>query len=279
MNEQETARALHERFWIFMGEDFVVTRYTVKNRKITNPLRILLLGDLHGNEHGPQNRTLLHCCREQKPDLILSSGDLITGNSRSPVEPVLHVMRTLAEIAPFYAVNGNHETCLQAFPEIYGRFTEESAAAGVHWLHQQHASVEVNGNRLCLYGLELPREFYKKFRFPKLSLSQIEERIGSCRDEDACSILLAHNPQFTPSYLRWGADLTVSGHFHGGVMRLPNNRCLLSPYGWPLPRYGYGHFENADRHVIVTAGLGEHVIPFRIANPMEIVTIDLVGQS
>ena len=76
-------------------------------------------------------------------------------------------------------------------------------------------------------------------------------------------------------HVRAIADLTVSGHYHGGVVRSPfTGRALLSPYGYPFPKFGVGIKElSEDRYIIASAGLGDHSIPLRIFDPRELVVI------
>lgn len=255
--------------------DFVTTGWKIRSEKVKTPLRLMLIGDLHDAEHGPGNDALKRAVREAAPDLILCAGDLIVGRPGRPRETALDLMSFCAVTAPVYMVYGNHETQLRLFPGEEEPFRRRLAATGVHLLNNTGASLEMKGTPLVLYGLELPLSVYRKLRIPRLTDSGITERIGPGPASAAFSVLLAHNPQFAPQYARWGADLTVCGHFHGGVLRI-GQRCLLSPYGFPFPKYGYGHYETDGRHMIVTAGLGEHTIPFRIHNPMELAVIDIL---
>jgi hypothetical protein len=289
-----------------MSTTFENVHYTLKLNKLVSNLRLLLISDLHMMEHGPGNSHLLKACRREQPDLILLSGDLITSLSqehagyREALAEVNGFAAKLAEIAPVYAVNGNHETNLRKLPGLYQTYMQGLKNAGIHVLNNKSMRTVIRGNTLILTGLELEKQSYHKFRRPSFSVNRIRKAVGDAANDGSgitgstsvadrigtasmggpshvpCRILLAHNPVFAPFYMEWGADLTVCGHFHGGVMRLFGKQPLLSPYGFILPDYGYGHFEKDGKHVIVSSGLGEHVIPFRIFNPMELVTIDLI---
>ena len=75
--------------------------------------------------------------------------------------------------------------------------------------------------------------------------------------------------------LRAYADLILSGHYHGGVVRLSEHYGLSSPQYLFLPPFCCGDFHKGDQHMIVSAGLGEHTIPLRIHNPRELLVIDI----
>ena len=288
-----------------MSTTFENVHYSLELGSLISSLRIVLLSDLHMAEHGPGNRYLLEACKREQPDLILMAGDLITYLKKNPpgypeaISDVIGFAAKLADIAPVYAVNGNHETKLRMKPGLYRIYAQGLKNAGICLLNNRSRRTVVCGNTLILTGLELGKRSYHKFRRPSFSVDRIRMAVGDggvtaagghrisgssaasdgfCKSGSSaasCRILLAHNPVFAPFYIEWGADLTVCGHFHGGVMRLRGKQPLLSPYGFLLPEYGYGHFEKDGKHVIVSSGLGEHAIPFRIHNPMELVTIDL----
>jgi len=187
-------------------------------------------------------------------------------------------LKKAADIAPVYLSNGNHESRVreqtQLFGNLYGEYEENLRASGVRILNNAHEDITVRDNELQIFGLEIDCGKFRRFTYPTLTQEEMELLLGK-PDPAKFSVLLAHNPEFAPAYRDWGADLTVSGHFHGGVARLRNGQALFSPYGRILPRYGYGKYTEQGRCLIVTSGAGEHVIPFRINNPMEMVHINL----
>ncbi len=253
----------------------ITASYTIASPKICSPLRILFFSDLHGGEFGEQNSRLLALIREVQPDLILCGGDISVAKTRQIASAF---MEQLPDIAPTYLTNGNHESELRRDPEVYRSLEERLRSAGIHLLNNETENMTLRGSALQLIGLELPLQKYKKLRIPHLAVSEIHELVGES-DPSKFSILLAHSPAFVPQYLAYGADLSLSGHYHGGIARLWKQQVLISPYGFPFPNYGYGQFRQGDHTAIVTAGLGEHTIPFRIHNPEEIVLIDLTPES
>ena len=107
-----------------------------------------------------------------------------------------------------------------------------------------------------------------------MSSEYLDGLIGKA-EEESYQILLAHNPEYFETYADWGADLTLSGHVHGGIMRLPVLGGVISPKLVLFPKYDGGHFIRKDAHMVLSRGLGMHTIPIRIFNPAELVLIHL----
>lgn len=257
--------------------NFTTVTYRLKSPKVNEALKFVMMGDLHGAVYGSDNAEIVQEVRRIKPDLILFTGDMITTSDFSSLHTALRLTDKLVKIAPVYAVNGNHETGLRYHGAVYRKYMDRLRQTGAVVLGNRSVDVTIRNTPVSIYGLELPFDKYHKFRLPQLSDEEIRSRIGSMADggKENFTILLAHNPQFMHEYLKWGADLVLSGHFHGGVIRFKNGRTLLSPYGFPFPKYGYGRFTENGHTGIVTAGLGEHWLPVRFKknNPTEIVEI------
>ena len=254
-----------------------IVRYSIKSRKVQTGFRALFIADLHGAVLGRNNAGLIRICRDVKPDVILAGGDMLTCRRYESYGTAARFLKKLRETAPVYAVNGNHETCAKSrdrkTERLFKRYRDCLEKAGVRCLNNESVLTSVNGDPVTVTGFEAPLSDYRKFRVPHLDA----ERLPSAPEgrEETFSILLAHDPAFAKDYFRYGADLTLCGHYHGGVMRLKGHRILASPYGFPFPKYGYGLFENGENRLIVTSGLGDHAIPCRIRNPYEIVIIDV----
>ena len=105
---------------------------------------------------------------------------------------------------------------------------------------------------------------------------QVTEALGAPK-EGCCNVLLAHNPVYFDTYAAWGADLTLSGHLHGGIVRLPLLGGVISPQMKLFPDYTRGCHTKENHRMIVGAGLGSHTIPIRINNPPELVVIDVMN--
>ena len=252
---------------------FVTTGYRLDYPGLKHSLVFLMLGDLHGEIYGPDNEDLVRSAKEMNPDVILCPGDMITAEHPEDIGPAASLLRRLSGIAPVYFAPGNHETKMRRFPREYRAMIRTFRDAEIHILRNKSETAEIGGEKIRFTGLELPIEKYRKLRKPRLDKEELLKLIGP-RGEGVFQVLIAHNPCFAAQYAGlWGADLTVCGHYHGGMIRVLNDRCLASPYGFPFPKYGYGHFRIGSCHVITTSGLGDHMIPFRFNNPTEIVKI------
>ncbi|MCR4762579.1 MAG: metallophosphoesterase [Lachnospiraceae bacterium] len=260
---------------------FIVRHYTVTSPKIRRKTRIVFLADLHDQVFGRHNRSLLDAIEEQQPDLILCGGDLITAHhnaTKQRGEEATALLMTLAGRYPLLAINGNHETKMDSWRDIrgygaaYDDYESMVHAAGGIILRNEHVSFADRG--IVVTGLELPLPYFRHFLRKPLPADMLTGMIGESR-EDAYQILLAHHPDYFPEYRAWGADLTLSGHIHGGIIRLPFLGGVISPTGWPFPKYDGGRFDEEGRSLILSRGLGTHTIPVRVNNPGELTVIDL----
>ena len=258
----------------------LVRTYGVLTTKLgpnDRPLSLALLSDLHGAADSGTRREILQAVERMQPDVILLAGDMMTARPDLDLAPLLAFLSGLAKMAPVFSVNGNHETKIRDYTVTFGILYQEYVYAletmGIRHLENKDAFLTVDGIPLHIYGYELPHEKYRKLMPHKLTLRDIHEKLGNC-DSSSISILLTHNPAFAPVYYEWGADLIAAGHYHGGLIRI-GDHALLSPYGFPFPRFGYGQFMNRDQSLVVSGGAGDHSVPLRIANPREIVQIIL----
>lgn len=241
-------------------------------------VRIVLLSDLHNQMYGEENEQLLQQVQSMKPDLIIAAGDLVTADEKNSEGVALSLMKRLAFSYPIYYANGNHEYLMKLDTQEYGMrysiYAKELRKAGVNLLENEYMDVNIKGMSLRIYGLELPWRFYRRLRYEKPQVEDIKACLQKA-SEDKYKVLIAHNPVYFNSYAQWGADLTVSGHLHGGFMRLPLIGGIISPQFRLFPKYDKGLFEENGKHLVVSAGVGTHSILPRIGNPVEIVGIDL----
>lgn len=256
---------------------FVERTYHLFSKKLTSPLTILVLSDLHGRTYPEGEGDLLGACARKSPDLILIPGDTVTAREEAAYLPTQQFLCDLARLAPVYLANGNHESKLRflkyRFKNRYALYLSALRRGGIRILNNKCEDICLKNNALHLAGLEVPLSAYYKWRRPRIPDDGICRALGR-PDPERFNILLAHNPVFAEQYFAWGADLAVSGHYHGGIVRSPfSGRALMDPYGFPLPRYGYGQYEKDGRQLVVSGGLGDHFILPRIFNPRELLVI------
>lgn len=258
---------------------FVTKEYRIACPGLKRNHRFVMLSDLHNKQYGAGNERLLAAVRKAEPEGILIAGDMLTSQSTGYVRPALELVKALAGSWPVYYGYGNHEYRMQTEPERYGSgfaaYRKELEEAGVIFLENESVLLPEAGIRI--WGLQTGREYYKKCRRVSMEVSVLNRLLGR-PEEGVFHILLAHNPEYFPAYAGWGADLVLSGHVHGGIMRLPLLGGVLSPSLRFFPKYDGGLFREGGSRMILGRGLGSHTIPVRVFNPGELVVIELLAE-
>lgn len=264
---------------------FQTVTYRVTSEKlcgIGKPKKIVFLSDLHNQVYGRKNEPLIEKIREIDPDLVLIGGDMLIGKPDVPYDPALYTVREIAGTVPVFYANGNHEQRMKEVPEEYGDSYEEYKKrlerSGVCFLENETRDFLFERCGVHITGLEIPSRCYTHFHREQLDLGEIRERIGD-PEKEVYEILLAHNPSYMDRYLEWGADLVLSGHLHGGIVRIPGLTGLISPAFDLFPKYSGDHYQKDDRDIIVSKGIGIHTVRVRFLNPAEIVVIELSGKN
>ncbi len=237
-----------------------ITEYTVKHEDIPAAFdgkRIVHLTDLHNKDFGDE---LVSTVRSLEPDIVVITGDWI-GKVDKEIEAAKRQATALADIAPIYYVAGNHEAQTKLSDELWAHLRE----IGVTILENTSVLWEQDGEAIQLAGMydpEFSTHLWRDFA------PQVQE--------DLYTVLLFHRPEYIKEAASFGADLILSGHTHGGQIRLPLIGAVFAPnQGW-FPRYDVGRFEENGTTMIVSQGLGESVY-WRILTPPEIVVVTLEG--
>lgn len=258
---------------------FGVSEYEIAHEKLRTPSTAAVIADLHGFCYGKGNRRLLRAVRKADPDMILIPGDMIVGKHYRTYDTALALLRELKKIAPVYYSYGNHESrsrlrgsrAHDAFMEYERRLIRE----GITLLNND--SVDF-GEDIRLTGLELPMKCYQKGVATPYPQEFVEEKLGEASRE-RYQILLAHDPAYAKEYAGWGADLSLCGHFHGGLIRIPGIGSLISPQFQWRPKYDAGEFSFGQRKAVVSRGMGTHTFHIRIFNRAELVVVRLKPQD
>ncbi len=263
--------------------NFIVTRYEVHSDKLKKDAVFCLLSDLHENSFGEGNCRLIKAIDDISPDVILIAGDMLTASQELGLNRYKEIADFVAELCsryPVYAANGNHENkmdILEGFKQIaYRGYEKKITDAGCVVLRNQGTYLE--DLNMEIHGLELGHEFFRKIIKYKMPEGYIEQFFGvPCADR--FQLLIAHNPIFFDRYKEWGADLTVSGHVHGGIIRLPILGGVISPALTLFPKYDGGLYEIGESKMILSKGLSTHSIRVRFNNPGEICVINLIADK
>ena len=212
---------------------------------------------------------------------MLIAGDILTAKKNAAMEPAVALLTELVKEYPVYYGNGNHEHRLKLYPETYGDMAKRYGTAleemGIRPLVNSHVDLPEYG--ITVYGAEIDKFFYKRFKVRKMDETYLTKILGQASKE-RFTILLAHNPDYFPQYAVWGADLTMSGHIHGGVARVPFwGKGVVSPAWRIFPKYDGGVFKEGKAVMLLSRGLGIHTIPVRVFNPAELWVVDLVPKD
>lgn len=259
---------------------FVIRKYRCRTGKLKKDVKAILLSDLHSKSFGKGNARLLKAIEGIEPDVILIAGDMYTSARDEDIRTAWELVCTLACKYPVYYGNGNHEHKTELFPDEYGgiyqEYAEKLSGAGVnHLINNKIYRPDCN---MEVYGIEIDRKYYGKFQEIHMEKDYVEKLLGK-PDKGRFNLLIAHNPDYFETYAAWGADLVVSGHVHGGLMRLPVLGGVVSPAIRLFPRYDGGEFKEGNAVMILGRGLGTHTLPIRIFNPGELVVIELAADD
>lgn len=264
---------------IIDGNRFHVVKYQLYSDKIKEEHHYVVLSDLHNKSYGKKNEKLLKSIAELAPEAVLIAGDILTAKPGKSYEVALDLMKSLALKYPVYYGMGNHETRLFLYPEVYGdmgkNYEGELNKIRVRFLRNESRECP---DHIRITGLDMKRDYYKRFRKYPMDSGYLTETLGEVKPEEY-EILLAHNPDYFEEYAEWGADLVLSGHVHGGMMRLPVLGGVVSPAFKLFPKYDGGLFKIGKSTMILSRGLGMHTIPIRIFNPGELISLKISPQG
>lgn len=257
-----------------------VSRYTLKTEKVTAPLRVVQLSDLHNREFGKNNERLLEKVAGLDPDLILFTGDLVT--CHDPERAVgLSLLEELCAIAPVYASMGNHDL---EYARVHGvdleRLIENTGAV---LLEREYEDVTIGGQELRLgglYGYCLPEKYLATGEADREECAFLREM----QDTSRMTLLMCHLQVCWLAHdglNLWGLDCVYTGHAHGGQIRLPLLGGFYAPEQGYFPGRVWGTYEadQGGRYLVLSRGLGNNAPLPRLFNPPEIVVTELVPAS
>lgn len=255
---------------------FRITRYEICSEKLEDAHKWVVISDLHLWQYGAHNEQLIDAIREEEPEAILVPGDLIVHTKPDHFFVAEDLMEQLTQIAPVYFSNGNHESRLEDPEhknyESYQKLKKRMLELGVHLLNNEKERVNEGEDEIIISGLELPLSYYKKGVDTPLATDELTRCLGAA-DTGHYQILLAHTPKYIPEYFAWGADLTLSGHYHGGLVCIPGIGSVISPQFELFPTYSFGRFDEGDQTALVSRGMGTHTFHVRIFDPSELLVI------
>ena len=249
--------------------------YTISSSKLPQSFdgyRIAHVSDLHNTEMGKNNEKLLAMLRDADPDMIAITGDLIDSRN-TDIEVALKFVREAVKIAPCYYVTGNHEARVNE----YGELKAGMETAGVTVLEDVRTEISMEGATITLIGVNDP-SYQTDYLFGD-SETVLNTKLEKLHTENGeFTVLLSHRPELFDTYADHGLDLVLSGHAHGGQFRLPFFGGLVAPNQGFFPEYDAGIYTEGNTNMLVSRGIGNSILPFRINNRPEVILIELQAE-
>ncbi|MCI8622739.1 MAG: hypothetical protein HFG26_03660 [Provencibacterium sp.] len=280
--------------WIYhSNRTFTETFYSLYSSKIETPVRAVLISDLHQAAFGEDNEELISRIGELRPDMILMAGDIVN-KEQTDIDYAVRLCRRLSAVAPVYYGLGNHENeavygndlnvefleekrgLLGENPENFsaieqGELLKRLEEAGVTVLQNEAVLADIQGNSIQIGGISTNLSSF--WPYSGAFISRFAES-----EPQSFKILISHRPDPVMEYIAgYAIELAVSGHNHGGVIRIPGVGGLLSADEGLFPDYDSGRFESGPMTLLISRGLGGHGVIPRVFNPPELVIIDILS--
>lgn len=262
-------------FW----QGLVVKSYVLETKLVNAPVRMVVIADLHSTIYGKNQKNLVKKIEKEQPDIIMLVGDI--ADDIVPHDGTKQLLRSIAPKYPCYYVTGNHEYLSCEAQQI----KEWIADLGVNVLSNQSEIITINNQKIQISGIDDPdlflsdeEWFYSFGQAPKKWVEKLDE-LNNEVASDAYSILLTHRPELTQHYKNTSFDLILSGHAHGGQVRVPfilNG--LYAPNQSLFPDYAGGEYDLNGTKMIVSRGLIKNELP-RVFNPPELVVVDIAAKK
>lgn len=252
----------------------VLKRYEVNTDKLKpdTSIRIVLISDLHNHIYGKKQEPLISLIRKQKPDIIALAGDI--ADDQVPVLGTELFLAGIQGMAPIYYVTGNHEFWSHDIENIKATISKY----GVNILENNYEGVRIADSSIIIGGVDDPD--VELFENSDLDWEgELYKAFSTLQDYSEFKVLLSHRPELIETYLKTDFDLVLSGHSHGGQVRIPFllNGLYAPNQGW-LPQYAGGMYTYENMTHIVSRGISFNPRLPRIFNPPEVVVIDIKGK-
>lgn len=253
-----------------------VSKYEVRSKKIPrefNKFKIIQLSDFHNYSFwGKDNNMVINKITREHPDIIVMTGDMINKYDKN-FENFFRLAEVLSDKYEIYYIVGNHEKSLKN--NYFNLIMDKLESLGIKILNDKKITIWRDKEHINLYGIDIPLIFYRTKNKSNNIEPIIDSMLNKCSNKEY-NILLAHNPLYFNTYANYDVDLTLSGHIHGGMIRLPFVGAILSPERKFFPKYSSGIYDINNKKLIVSRGMGHSNPGFRLFNMPEILSITLV---
>lgn len=284
--------------WLLWGNLTVkLTTITVSDADLPDAFagfKIAQISDLHNAEFGKDNHVLIDMLKNQAPDIIVITGDMVD-SEHTDVDVAANFARQAVKIAPCYYVTGNHEGWLaegeddeawddeaesrkecsderdhtSAKETEYDKLEAALIDAGVHVLHDESLMLKRDGETIQLIGMDDPTYRVVAGNAP------FRSKLQELESEELFTVLLSHRPEMFDTYVQSNIDVVFAGHAHGGQVRIPFVGGLVAPGQGFLPEYDAGAYTDGTTTMVVSRGIGNSMVPVRVNNRPEVVVVEL----
>lgn len=277
-------------FIYYESKGFVTESYSFESDILDEDFEFVFFSDLHETVYGIDNDELICAIDKCGCRYILIGGDVITSKCdfSAEFEKTVDFIKRLGEKYTVVFSYGNHERALcdirDCEAEYRTRAKDESDIKRIDILEKalsdsgavilRNGFWDVPDKKVRLYGLDFSLKYFRRLVRHKPEMGLIDDILG-CPDEEKYSILLAHDPEHFEEYSKWGCNLVLSGHLHGGIVRVPGLGGVISPQLRIFPKYDSGVFKLNGVDMLITRGIGTHTIPLRIFNKAEICKVTI----
>ena len=267
-------------FCYYQNNKISITNLKVKSN-VNKSIRIVQISDLHSKEFGKDNNILYKAIMNQKPDIIVATGDLIDSNMKR-INEIIEFCSRLNKKVPIYYILGNNEMRCSRVNEIVEKLKQKN----INVLENEISKIKIKGNIINILGLAEKRVdkgemFYSKVN-SRYEIENVENLFRKLENLKGIKIVLSHYPENFEyvgnySYNKYNFDIMFSGHAHGGQFILPGLGGVFAPGQGLFPKYYKGIYGNKNK-LVVSRGLGNSGFPLRLFNRPNLVIVDLVNK-
>ena len=255
----------------FQNTELQVSGYDIVDSRIPkefNEYKIVQVSDFHNTKSNKLTDDLVKEIKIQNPNVIVITGDLVDSR-KTNIDVAISFIKRIKDIAPIYFVTGNHESRISKYGVLKEKLEKESVIV----LDNKAEILEIYAAKINLIGINDPNMSYHPYALDNEKIKN--ELTDTNYDKNNYSILLSHRPELFDTYVDSKLDLVLTGHAHGGQVRIPFIGGLISPNQGFFPKYTGGKFKEDNTNMIVSRGIGNSIIPFRVNNRPELVVVQL----
>lgn len=284
----------------FELKSYKISEFHIKNTKNDKKLKLVFLSDFHNKCYKNDNEKLICDIVDTNPDYIMLGGDFIVYSmferffDKIEVENAIKFISKLGKkisenrekenynLKRIFFSFGNHELRFRKVDKDsklwkeYNSFIKVLKNSDIEILDNELVSLDdyITISGLSLYDGYYANVFSSKKYFPHIERYELDKYFKNI-DKNKFNIIMFHKPDYAEDLVEYGFDLVLSGHNHGGLVNFPFIGAIFSPEFRLFPKYNKGIYDVNGRKVIVTSGIGEHMVKIRVNNRPEICVINI----